>query len=252
MTGLAWPDHLRLQVFSTSWRLFPPRACWPYFVPDPLLGFALQSFSPPTQPCAVSDAVTLMMLEVSKTVPRSSFPSRIPKQRARSTRSHMGKPPGAPHLQGISPRESPPHRTDGLGRSGHVALLGFIPSRVLSLSGTAAAFTTASPHEVTRSGAEATDRALYRVSVPLRLAHLSRGCRPSWGFSPCDPPWRFGLTAARELPPQVPGYVTAPSSDRLRTVSPTLPEPSRACLSATSRCDLRDRKSTRLNSSHRT
>jgi hypothetical protein len=32
------------------------RACWPYFRPDPLLGFALQSFAPPTQPYAVSGA----------------------------------------------------------------------------------------------------------------------------------------------------------------------------------------------------
>jgi hypothetical protein len=38
MTGFASPGRLRLQVFSTSWRLDPPRACRPCFVPDPLMG----------------------------------------------------------------------------------------------------------------------------------------------------------------------------------------------------------------------
>jgi hypothetical protein len=38
MTGFASPDRLHLRVFSTSWRLDPPRACRPCFMPDPLLG----------------------------------------------------------------------------------------------------------------------------------------------------------------------------------------------------------------------
>jgi hypothetical protein len=38
MTGFASPDRLHLQVFSTSWRFDPPRACRPCFMPDPLLG----------------------------------------------------------------------------------------------------------------------------------------------------------------------------------------------------------------------
>jgi hypothetical protein len=38
VAGLAFADRLRLQVFSTSWRLHPPRACRPYFMPNPLLG----------------------------------------------------------------------------------------------------------------------------------------------------------------------------------------------------------------------
>jgi len=48
VTGFASPNRLRLQVFPTSWRLHPPHVCRPYFMPDPLLGFALQSF-PPTR-----------------------------------------------------------------------------------------------------------------------------------------------------------------------------------------------------------
>jgi len=50
VAGFTSPVRLRLQVFSTSWRLHPPHVCWPYFMPDPLLGFALQSFPPPAQP----------------------------------------------------------------------------------------------------------------------------------------------------------------------------------------------------------
>jgi hypothetical protein len=38
LVGPSSPDRLRLQVFSTSWRLHPPRACRPCFMPDPLLG----------------------------------------------------------------------------------------------------------------------------------------------------------------------------------------------------------------------
>jgi hypothetical protein len=37
--------HLRLQVFSTSWRFVPPRVCWPCFMPDPLLGFSSSRLS---------------------------------------------------------------------------------------------------------------------------------------------------------------------------------------------------------------
>jgi hypothetical protein len=38
MAGFASPDRLRSQVFSTSQRLHPPRACRPCFMPDPLMG----------------------------------------------------------------------------------------------------------------------------------------------------------------------------------------------------------------------
>jgi len=39
------PDRLRLQVLATSWRLHPPRACRPCFMPDPLLGSPFRAFS---------------------------------------------------------------------------------------------------------------------------------------------------------------------------------------------------------------
>jgi hypothetical protein len=40
-----------------------PWTCWPCFMPDPLMGFTLQSFAPPVQPYAVSSAVALLSLE---------------------------------------------------------------------------------------------------------------------------------------------------------------------------------------------
>jgi hypothetical protein len=60
--GLPHPTHLRPQVFSTSRRLHPPRACRPCFMPDPLVGLHPPELSPPAQPYAVSDAVPLLSL----------------------------------------------------------------------------------------------------------------------------------------------------------------------------------------------
>jgi len=57
---------LHLQVFSTSWRFDPPRACRSYFIPDPLLGFTLQGFTPHTQPHTVPGVRTLMWLETTR------------------------------------------------------------------------------------------------------------------------------------------------------------------------------------------
>jgi hypothetical protein len=66
------PTALRLQVFSTSWRLHPPRACRPCFMPDPLLGCTLQSLVPPAQPFVVPNAVPLLAFEP----PSGSFSAR--------------------------------------------------------------------------------------------------------------------------------------------------------------------------------
>jgi len=72
------PTALRLQVFSTSWRLHPPRACRPCFMPDPLLGSTLQSFVPPAQAYVVPNAVPLLAFEP----PSGSFSARESTTRA--------------------------------------------------------------------------------------------------------------------------------------------------------------------------
>jgi hypothetical protein len=51
MAGFASPDRLRPQVFSTSRRLHPPRACRPCFMPDPLMGLC------PSEPSSSRAAV---------------------------------------------------------------------------------------------------------------------------------------------------------------------------------------------------
>jgi hypothetical protein len=74
--------------------------------------------------------------------PASSDRSRrIPNQPAAANRSHLHSrgfrsPARArPRLQGFAPHESPLPNTGGLDRPGHVALLGLVPSRALSLTG---------------------------------------------------------------------------------------------------------------------
>jgi len=75
MAGPASPNRLRLQVFTTSWRLHPPRACRPCFMPDPLLGSPSRA----------------LLLPRSRTL----FPAPLPSWRSN-------------RLQGFAPRESPP------------------------------------------------------------------------------------------------------------------------------------------------
>jgi hypothetical protein len=75
LVGPAFPDRLRLQVFSTSWRLHPPRACRPCFMPDPLLGSPSRAF----------------FLGRSRALLPAPFPSWRPIR-----------------LQGLAPRPSPP------------------------------------------------------------------------------------------------------------------------------------------------
>jgi hypothetical protein len=82
VAGFASPDRLRLQVFSTSWRVDPPRACRPCFVPDPLMGFC------PSERCSPRVAVRRL---------RRLYPPGVGKHDGRSTTRNRpncnGKPP---------------------------------------------------------------------------------------------------------------------------------------------------------------
>jgi hypothetical protein len=64
---LFWPGLPRptTSVFRFSQPLdaLPPHACRPYFMPDPLMGFPLQSFIPLKQPFAVSSVDALLVLD---------------------------------------------------------------------------------------------------------------------------------------------------------------------------------------------
>jgi hypothetical protein len=101
LVGPASPDRLRLQVLATSWRLHPPRACRPCFMPDPLLGSPSRA----------------LFLSRSRTL----FPAPFP-----SWRYHR--------LQGLAPRGSPPPGSVVYAETERVALLGLCPSRVFTLS----------------------------------------------------------------------------------------------------------------------
>jgi hypothetical protein len=52
-------------------------------MPDPLIGFALQSIAPPVQPYAVSGATALMALRVPSGFQHVWIESRLPKRRAK-------------------------------------------------------------------------------------------------------------------------------------------------------------------------
>jgi len=152
LVRLTSPNRLRLQVFSTSWRLHPPRAWWPCFMPHPLMGLR------PSEPCSSRAAVRrlrrlLPSCRSDEPAPSSTrtangrnrpphAPPRDPTGRSRrapaarhppaeadehpTTGDSWPKPPATtgfpkpnrerPHLQGFAPHESPPPTTGGLDR----------------------------------------------------------------------------------------------------------------------------------------
>jgi hypothetical protein len=99
-SGFCFPDRLRLQVLATSWRLHPPRACRPCFMPDPLLGSPSRAF----------------FLSRSRTL----FPAPFPSWRFNAFRVLL-------HARVRHPVQRFRLKTE------RVALLGLFPSRVFSL-----------------------------------------------------------------------------------------------------------------------
>jgi hypothetical protein len=83
------PHRLRPQVFSTSRRFDPPRACWPCFMPDPLMGFC------PSELCSPRRAVRRLRRRSPLAVERTRRPN-----------------PSTPHRRNGSKR--PDHRPVGL------------------------------------------------------------------------------------------------------------------------------------------
>jgi hypothetical protein len=175
---------VRLQVFATSWRLTPPEASRPCFMPVPLLGFALQSFLPLEQAVSVSGTVPLLSFGLPEgirspepDVPRNlglantSCPARAGRNRASpDSRGLLHprvrycerriRPPAARSSPGPSPLQGPLSRRNGPTFAAPPLLRFVGPGGLLR------------PTSVR-----------FRVSVPSSLACLSRGCRPSWGSS---------------------------------------------------------------------
>jgi hypothetical protein len=99
MDGLASPGRLRLQAFATSWRLLPPRACRPCFMPDPLLGFALQSFPPLEQPDTCFQGLSPHAVGIA---------NRARKPPAPDSRWCLGSAPARSHWLEPGPLSDPP------------------------------------------------------------------------------------------------------------------------------------------------
>jgi hypothetical protein len=144
---------LRLQVFSTSWRLPPPRTCWPCFVPDPLMGFTLQSLAPLAQPYAVSSAAPLLALGLPAETHGRNGDGREPKRAPDPQRPCVGNRGASPVFRVLLHARVRHQNGGGLDRRRRVALLGFLPSRVFSPAGMGAVLHHASPHVVLRAGA---------------------------------------------------------------------------------------------------
>jgi hypothetical protein len=162
--GFASPDRLHLQVFSTSWRFHPPRACRPCFMPDPLMGFH------PPELSSSRAAVRRLRRHYPPGVWRKamSIPlspvSRIRKNVSNQLPEHPVQPL---HLQGLAPHESPPHTHGCLDREQHVALLGFRPpgsSPSLEWPG----LHRASPHGLGPTARTRPIKLPSRVSLPAR------------------------------------------------------------------------------------
>lgn len=127
MVGIASPNRLHLQVFTTSWCLNPPRVYWPCFIPDPLMGFPLQSLTPPAQPYTVSDTAPLLPLDIHRFPFDSTLLPYFPVQGLSSTaKGSLQARVHTPSSGFSSTRESATH-LGGLDQYEHIALLSLRP-----------------------------------------------------------------------------------------------------------------------------
>jgi hypothetical protein len=152
-------------------------------MPDPLLGFS------PPELCS-SRAAVRRLRRLSphdvhqRAAPRLHVPpghELSPKDRKKRRRTEpVGSPPGS-----CSTRESVTEH-GGLDRARHVALLGFRPSRVLSLAGMERP-SPLLPSCGCRTLPRGERTAHFRVSLAGEIGWSPEGdCRPSWGSRPCD------------------------------------------------------------------
>jgi hypothetical protein len=143
---------------------------------------------------------------------RLKTPPNLSETQKRRERRSAAPPPfpmwkgpwSAPRLQGFPPHESPPLQAGGLGRHEHVALLGFLPSRVFPLGEMALVFTMP---PLMRLAVRATSRPW----APLQGLVSARG----WLVSreTADPPevcclpatTTFETNTVLESPPRAPG-----------------------------------------------
>jgi hypothetical protein len=179
-------------------------------MPDPLMGFALQSFPPLAQSYAVTSTAPLLTLgPPAKPHDRESTTSQTPRMYASRTPGHHVRPAKLPPPSGsCSARESatdsgvldPNRRRSSPGPSSPP---GFSPP--LEWPG----FPRASPHAVAKPNASVrTSSATGSRFQRDRLA--PNGAADPPGVLRLAPSPQFEEVAIRESPPQSPGYVAAP------------------------------------------
>jgi len=112
---------------------FRPSACRPYFMPDPLMGFALQSISPHAQVNAVSDAITLLSFK------RLFAPTRppTPSASAQHDRPYGKVRKAAPAFRALLHARVRHFCAQPLGLTRARSSLGLPSSRVFPLAGVA-------------------------------------------------------------------------------------------------------------------
>jgi hypothetical protein len=76
-------------------------------MPDPLMGFTLQSFLPPAQPYTVSGACCPHDVQSCPQRPTDETLCAAPKHLERTKQPYMWDPQNTPRLQGVAPRGNP-------------------------------------------------------------------------------------------------------------------------------------------------
>jgi hypothetical protein len=146
-------------------------------MPDPLLGFSLQSFVPPVQPYAVSGAVALLSLDHPSLL--SETPGTVAS--AEAPRQLLGAPYGegflmTPAFRALLHTRVRHCTAGGLGRRRARGSPGLSPLQGVLPHRNAATFTAAPLMRLLQPGDESTFGALFRVLLPgsvgLSLARL--------------------------------------------------------------------------------
>jgi hypothetical protein len=160
-----------------------PFAYWPYFIPDPLMGFSLQSFTPFVQLDTVSDLDPLLSLAYP------GFPSalaplhylyirRCANNTAGSLKARLQTPPSG----FCSTRKSATY-LGGLDQYKHIALLGLPPLQGVLPRSNDVTFIT-SPLMQLQEKCKHLFCPTTGSWFEARSADLFQDCLPSWGFPP--------------------------------------------------------------------
>jgi len=197
---------LALRSAPSLLALFHARSALGLLPPEPFSSQAavrcLQRRSPPGVQAVAARSLT-------------AYPTRVSRRTHSNAVYRLRAPSADPHLQGLAPPESSPLPTGGLDRPERVALLGLLPLQGSHPSPRWRGFHLRLPSCGCPNRRERPPGLHFRVLLPMRLAGLSRDCRPSWGLSPSDLHDCSDAHSVRESPPRGLRCVTALSPTSL-------------------------------------